>query len=298
MKEYKAYKYGQNVYISYDYDKSVERKGENDLVNFCEGYSCTVYSDPNAENEIDSFTLAVGYEIPNLSDNSLEEGINDFLGNERTPILKIKDKKRDTEIEITARYIDIKYLKSEYNEYIEYYDIYAEMPVIKENGKEKSEFGESWSGVAHNANDYLIYAVSCYVNNESNFELIYADPSITEIYNYINREKVVDNINAKYLYTSGDILSIECVTLDYDCYSNGERFAAIDRDTKSLVTDYENFYQSICYQAFSEPSDDIIYANEYFKEFIKDIATKGEVKCKLSCFDNENPLKETDRENT
>ena len=172
------------------------------------------------------------------------------------------------------------------------------MPIIKENGRKLTKFGETWSGIAHNANEFLIYAISCYVNNESNFELIYADPSITEIYNYINREKVAEDINQKYLYTSGDILFIDCVTHDYACYSNSERYAAIDRDTKSLVTDYENFYESVIYRTFDDPSDNIVYANDDFKEYINERKAEGEVKCKLSYLDDNAFSKENGRDNT
>lgn len=60
-------------------DKGIVRVNENDEEEFCEGYFCQVFTDQNLENEIDNFCLAVGYEIEDMSDASLEKGIKEHM---------------------------------------------------------------------------------------------------------------------------------------------------------------------------------------------------------------------------
>ena len=65
-------------------DNSIERQDENGNEEICKGYYCQIYSvdDDLYANEIDSFCLAVGHEIEDLSDDSLNKGIKtqiDFL---------------------------------------------------------------------------------------------------------------------------------------------------------------------------------------------------------------------------
>ena len=65
-------------------DNSIERQDENGNEEICKGYYCQIYSvdDDLYANEIDSFYLAVGHEIEDLSDDSLNKGIKtqiDFL---------------------------------------------------------------------------------------------------------------------------------------------------------------------------------------------------------------------------
>lgn len=46
----------------------------------CEGYYCQVFSDSDCTNEIDSFCLAEGVEITDLSDEAVAAGIKSYLG--------------------------------------------------------------------------------------------------------------------------------------------------------------------------------------------------------------------------
>lgn len=45
----------------------------------CEGYLCRMYEDKDCGRELDSFSLAVGYDIPSLSEESLEKGIREYM---------------------------------------------------------------------------------------------------------------------------------------------------------------------------------------------------------------------------
>lgn len=45
----------------------------------CEGYICRMYEDKDCRWELDSFSLAVGYDIPDLSEESLEKGIREYM---------------------------------------------------------------------------------------------------------------------------------------------------------------------------------------------------------------------------
>lgn len=79
-------------YVSMCEDNGVEREDEQGNNVICEGYYCQVYDDPNYENEVDDFCLAVGYEIPDNSYESMKKGIYEYLGVELTT------DKRKTEI--------------------------------------------------------------------------------------------------------------------------------------------------------------------------------------------------------
>lgn len=73
-------KYGE-YWVSSCRDDGIERfhpvTGEPEI---CDGYFCEVYDDPEYENRVDYFCLAIGYEIPNDSDESLDKGIRWYLG--------------------------------------------------------------------------------------------------------------------------------------------------------------------------------------------------------------------------
>lgn len=45
----------------------------------CEGYLCRMYEDKDCGWELDSFSLAVGHDIPDLSEESLEKGIREYM---------------------------------------------------------------------------------------------------------------------------------------------------------------------------------------------------------------------------
>ena len=70
-----------NYYVHTCPDNGIEREnpvtGEEEI---CRGYYCQVFDDENYENQIDDFCLAVGYEIPDDSYESLEKGIMEYLG--------------------------------------------------------------------------------------------------------------------------------------------------------------------------------------------------------------------------
>lgn len=58
----------------------IERENpETGRTEACEGYLCRMYEDKNCRWELDSFSLAVGYDIPDLSEESLEKGIREYM---------------------------------------------------------------------------------------------------------------------------------------------------------------------------------------------------------------------------
>lgn len=67
-------------WISYCHDSGIERDNpQTGKTEMCEGYFCQVYEDENYECEVDSFCLAVGYELSDMSGESLEKGIREYL---------------------------------------------------------------------------------------------------------------------------------------------------------------------------------------------------------------------------
>lgn len=65
-------------------DNEISRHDKNGNEQICKGYYCQIYSvdDDMYANELDSFCLAVGHEIEDMSDSSLTKGIKtqiDFL---------------------------------------------------------------------------------------------------------------------------------------------------------------------------------------------------------------------------
>lgn len=72
-------KYGR-YYVSVCPDDGIERTnpvtGEDEI---CSGYYCRVYTDSEYEDQEDDFCLAVGYEIPDDSEESLDKGIRWYL---------------------------------------------------------------------------------------------------------------------------------------------------------------------------------------------------------------------------
>ena len=72
--------YCDGYWVSYCPDSGIERENpQTGKTELCEGYFCQVYEDEDYKNEVDSFCLAVGYEITDLSDASLERGIREYL---------------------------------------------------------------------------------------------------------------------------------------------------------------------------------------------------------------------------
>lgn len=58
----------------------IERENpETGRTEACEGYLCRMYEDKDCRWELDSFSLAVGYDIPDLSEESLEKGIREYM---------------------------------------------------------------------------------------------------------------------------------------------------------------------------------------------------------------------------
>lgn len=72
--------YCDGYWVSCCSDSGIERENpQTGKTELCEGYFCQVYEDGDYQNDVDSFCLAVGYEIPDLSDASLERGIREYL---------------------------------------------------------------------------------------------------------------------------------------------------------------------------------------------------------------------------
>lgn len=68
-----------DMYVSTCYDNRIERIDENENTVYCEGVFCQVYSDSEYTNEVDTFCLAVGFEITDTSDEAIETGIRNYF---------------------------------------------------------------------------------------------------------------------------------------------------------------------------------------------------------------------------
>ena len=71
-------------YVSACNDSGIERVDAQGNKVRCKGYYCQVYSDPAYKNQVDDFCLAVGYEIPDNSEESLKKGVFAYLGIQET----------------------------------------------------------------------------------------------------------------------------------------------------------------------------------------------------------------------
>ncbi len=70
-----------DVWVCLCYDGEIQRTNqETGKTESCEGYFCEVHADPYYEYRIDCFYLAVGHEIPDLSDEAVDAGIRKALG--------------------------------------------------------------------------------------------------------------------------------------------------------------------------------------------------------------------------
>ena len=69
-----------DLFVTPCYDKGIERVNNDGKTEICEGYFCEVYTDEELTNRIDYFCLAVGYEIPDMTEESLDKGIREYLG--------------------------------------------------------------------------------------------------------------------------------------------------------------------------------------------------------------------------
>ena len=58
----------RGYYVSSCRVTGIAREDENGNAQICEGYFCQVYADEELTNEVDNFCLAVGYEIPDASE--------------------------------------------------------------------------------------------------------------------------------------------------------------------------------------------------------------------------------------
>ena len=66
----------------------------------CEGYYCQVFSDSDCTNEIDSFCLAEGFEITDLSDEALAAGIKSYLSLNSEDIAQGEDESQGMSIDL------------------------------------------------------------------------------------------------------------------------------------------------------------------------------------------------------
>lgn len=74
---------GKAYGIEKSLDTRIEREKTSGEKELCEGYYCQLYhaSDKEHLNELDNFTLAVGYEIADLSEESFDIGLRNYLDN-------------------------------------------------------------------------------------------------------------------------------------------------------------------------------------------------------------------------
>ena len=92
-------RYG-DVYVSTCYDNSIPRVDDNGNEMLCEGYYCQVFSDSDCTNEIDSFCLAEGVEITDLSDEAVAAGIKSYLGLNNEDIAQDEDESQGMSIDL------------------------------------------------------------------------------------------------------------------------------------------------------------------------------------------------------
>lgn len=74
--------YYRGFNITTCYDKGVERYNNAERrEEICEGYFCEIYpaADDQYADQLDTFCLAVGHEIPDLSDQSVEAGVRKYV---------------------------------------------------------------------------------------------------------------------------------------------------------------------------------------------------------------------------
>lgn len=71
-------------YVTAIEDIGIEREDRNGNTEICKGYYCQVYENEDLRNEVDNFCLAVGYEIEDMSEASLEAGIRNYMGEGET----------------------------------------------------------------------------------------------------------------------------------------------------------------------------------------------------------------------
>lgn len=70
----------EGYWIASSLVSGIERENpETGRTEACEGYLCRMYEDKDCGWELDSFSLAVGYDIPDLSEESLEKGIREYM---------------------------------------------------------------------------------------------------------------------------------------------------------------------------------------------------------------------------
>lgn len=67
-------------YVDAISDYGIERTDQNGNGVICSGFYCRVFNDPEYKNQVDDFCLAVGYEIEDETQKSLENGIRVYLG--------------------------------------------------------------------------------------------------------------------------------------------------------------------------------------------------------------------------
>ena len=73
-----------NHYVTAIEDIGIERTDAYGNQVICKGYYCQVYDNEDLKNEVDNFCLALGYEIEDMSEETLEAGIRHYMGEEET----------------------------------------------------------------------------------------------------------------------------------------------------------------------------------------------------------------------
>ncbi len=62
----------RGLFIEFSEASGIEREDKNGNTVVCGGYNYSIYSDDNAENFIDEFSAAVGFELPDSSRENAE----------------------------------------------------------------------------------------------------------------------------------------------------------------------------------------------------------------------------------
>lgn len=92
-------RYG-DVYVFTCYDDSIPRVDDNGNEILCKGYYCQVFSDSEYTNEIDSFCLAEGVEITDMSDEAVTAGIKSYLGLNNEDIVQDENESQGMSIDL------------------------------------------------------------------------------------------------------------------------------------------------------------------------------------------------------
>ncbi len=174
---------------------------------------------------------------------------------------------------------------------------------VYRNGELLEEFGTRFDGVSLDKKDFIEHIVSEYVNLNAEYLFKTVSDEITDIetyYDFVRNETLAAKSGKGNpdlpLYVdlcSSCILPLDIETKQYIGYTDGDRFIMLDKEKKSLITDYQNFYESIIHDVVKNPNENILYMNTDVSTATKYLEglTEGNVRCQMDFAKKEVTLK-------